>query len=608
MRKGFASSTRLVVLAAGLFLGLAGISARLVDLHWLRSAELTAFVDKARKQIIVDQARRGDILDIRGNRLATSRSLIELGADPHVLRKEDEAKWPELAQLLGISLQQLEIALRRRFALESAATDGTTDEERVTRPIRWVKLSEEVEESTYERILKLNIKGVYGNRHYRRVYPGGQLAAHILGYINKENTPVTGVERHLDFYLRGQAGWRESERDGLRRELAQFRTREIPAADGFDVVLTIDTFVQHIVEEELENIARTFRPDSATIIVSDPRTGAILGIANYPTFDLNHYNKAPLDVQRNIAVTDMFEPGSTFKIVAASGVLEDHLVTTSTAFDCSLSSVVFEGKSRALPRDSSPHGVLSVADIVGKSSNRGAAHLGMRLGSQRLYEYARAFGFGEETGFPFGGEIPGVLHPVRAWDGLTITRMPMGHAVGATAMQMHYAMSTIANGGILMRPLIVSEIRDRDARTIAQCQPMQVRRVVSRETATTMSRLLVNAASAEGTGEAANIPGYEVAGKTGTTQKIINGRYSDRQHVGSFVGFFPAKRPQVAITVVVDNGRPPTGGLGYGGTVAAPSFKRIGEQLIPYLGILPAQSSKTSVAMGGTDRDRISHP
>ncbi|HEY5552436.1 MAG TPA: penicillin-binding protein 2 [Opitutaceae bacterium] len=608
MRKGFASSSRLVVLAAGLFAALVGISARLVDLHWLRSAELTAFVDKARKQIIVDQARRGDILDIRGNRLATSRSLIELGADPQVLRKEDEAKWPELAQLLGIPQSELEIALRRRFALESVdSTDAPTDE-RMSRPIRWVRLSEAVEESTYERILKLNIKGVYGNRHYRRVYPGGQLAAHILGYINKEGTPVTGVERHLDFYLRGQAGWRESERDGLRRELAQFRTREIPAADGFDVVLTLDTFVQHIVEEELETIATKFRPDSATIIVSDPRTGAILGIANYPTFDLNHYNRAPIAVQRNLAVTDMFEPGSTFKIVASSGALNDRLVTTSTVFDCSLSSIVYEGRARSLPGDAHAYGVLSVAEIVGKSSNRGAAQLGMRLGSQRLYEYARAFGFGEETGFPFGGEIPGMLHPVRAWDGLTITRLPMGHAVGATAMQMHYAMSTIANGGVLMRPLIVFEIRDHSARTIAQCQPMQVRRVISKETATTMARLLVNAASAEGTGEAAVITGYEVAGKTGTTQKIINGHYSERQHVGSFVGFFPARRPQVAITVIVDNGRLPTGGTAYGGTVAAPSFKRIGEQLIPYLGILPAQANKSAIAMGDAKRDRISHP
>lgn len=598
MRKGFASSTRLVLLAAGLFAALIGISARLVQLHWLRSAELTAFVDKARKQIIVDNARRGDILDIRGNRLATSRSLIELGADPQVLRKEDEAKWPELASLLNMPLQQLEVSLRRRFALPAASPVDAIADDRSPRPIRWVKLSEEVEESTYDRIQKLNIKGVYGNRHYRRVYPGGQLAAHILGYLNKEATPVTGVERHLDFYLRGQAGWRESERDGLRRELAQFRTREIPAADGFDVVLTLDTFVQHIVEEELALIGRKFRPDSATIIVSDPRSGAILGIGNYPTFDLNHYNKAPIEVQKNIAVTDMFEPGSTFKIVAASGVLNERLVTTATTFDCGVTSIMHDGKPRALPRDAHAYGILSVAEIVGKSSNRGAAHLGIRLGAQKLYDYARAFGFGRETQFPFGGEIPGVLHPVKAWDGLTITRLPMGHAVGATAMQMHYAMSTIANGGVLMRPMIVSEIRDRDARTVAAYQPMQVRRVISKETAVTMSKLLVQAAGAEGTGEAASIAGYEVAGKTGTTQKIVNGRYSDRQHVGSFVGFFPARRPQVAITIIVDNGRLPTGGVAYGGIVSAPSFKRIGEQLIPYLGILPAQTPKVSIAMG----------
>jgi len=608
MRKGYASSTRLVILAAGLFAALVGISARLVDLHWLRSDELTAFVDKARKQIIVDNARRGDILDIRGNRLATSRSLIEFGADPQMLRKEDEAKWPELARLLNMPLQQLEVSLRRRFAFpESTPSDAVADE-RAPRPIQWVKLSEEVEESTYDRILKLNIKGAYGNRHYRRVYPGGQLAAHILGYLNKEGTPVTGVERHLDFYLRGQAGWRESERDGLRRELAQFRTREIPAADGFDVVLTIDTFVQHIVEEELAAIGRKFNPDSATIIVSDPHTGAILGIGNYPTFDLNHYSKAPIEVQKNIAVTDMFEPGSTFKIVAASGALNDRVVTTSTVFDCSLDTVVYEGKPRSMPRDSHPNGVLSVAEIVGKSSNRGAAQLGMRLGAKRLYDYAHAFGFGEETGFPFGGEIPGVLHPVKAWDGLTITRLPMGHAVGVTAMQLHYAMCTIANEGILMKPIVVSEIRDRDARTVAACQPMQVRQVISKGTAATMAKLLVAAASAEGTGEAASIAGYEVAGKTGTTQKIINGHYSERQHVGSFVGFFPARRPQVAITVIVDNGRLPTGGVAYGGTVAAPSFKRIGEQLIPYLGILPAQAPKSAIAMGGAPRDRISHP
>lgn len=604
MRKGFASNARLVLLSFGVFACFAGLAARLVWLHWLERESYTAFLEKARKQTIVELARRGDILDVRGNRLATSRNLIELGADPQDLRTEDEAKWPELARLLNLAPGQLEPLLRRRFAAASDAPAEGVDSAAQGRPVRWVKLSEEVEESAYERILQLGIKGVYGIRHYRRVYPGGQLAAHLLGYINKEQTPVTGVERHLDFYLRGQSGWRESERDGHRRELAQFRSREIPATDGYDVVLTIDMFVQHIVEEELAAIAKKYQPESATIIVGDPATGAILALANWPTFDLNRFNTAPLAAQRNIAITDVYEPGSTFKIVASSGALNERLVTPQTEFDCDVASIEYQGKPRSLPRDTHRYGNLSVAGIVGKSSNKGAAHLGVLLGGQRLYEYARAFGFGAATGYPLGGEVPGVLHPVAKWDGLTITRLPMGHSISATPLQVHCAMGVIAGGGVLSRPWIIREIRDNTGRTVAPCEPMPRRRVVSRETAETMARLLVEAASAEGTGKAGAIDGYQVAGKTGTTQKIIDGRYSSSHHIGSFVGFFPANRPQIQITVVVNDGRLPSGGLAYGGTVAAPSFKRIGEQLIPYLGIRPADAPapRPTIAMTGNVR------
>ncbi len=604
MRKGFASNARLVLLSLGVFACFAGLAARLVCLHWLERESYTAFLEKARKQTIVEMARRGDILDVRGNRLATSRNLIELGADPQDLRPEDEAKWPELARLLNLPMAQMEPLLRRRFAAPGEAASAEVDAAAQGRPVRWVKLSEEVEESTYDSIQKLGVKGVYGVRHYRRVYPGGQLAAHLLGYINKEQTPVTGVERHLDFYLRGQSGWRESERDGHRRELAQFRSREIPATDGYDVVLNIDMFVQHIVEEELETIAQKYRPQSATIIVGDPATGAILALGNWPTFDLNHFNTAPLAAQRNIAITDVYEPGSTFKIVASSGALNEHLVTPESVFDCSVATIDYLGKPRSLPREAHHFGRLTVAEIVGKSSNKGAAHLGVLLGGQRLYEYARAFGFGAETGYPFGGEVDGVLHPVEKWDGLTITRMPMGHSISATPLQVHCAMGVVAGGGVLTRPWLVREIRDNTGRTVAPYEPMPRRRVISRETAETMARLLVEAASAEGTGKAAAIDGYMVAGKTGTTQKIIDGRYSTSHHIGSFVGFFPANHPQIQITVVVNDGRLPTGGIAYGGTVAAPSFKRIGEQLIPYLGIRPADAPalRPTIAMTGNVR------
>lgn len=604
MRKGFASNARLVALSVAIFACFAALGGRLVWLHWLERDTYISFLDKARKQTTIELARRGDILDVRGDRLATSRNLIELGADPQDLRKEDERKWPELARLLGLKAAELEPLLRRRFATPQEAGGEGVDAAGQGRPIRWVKLSEEVEESAYASIQTLGIKGIYGVRHYRRVYPGGTLAAHILGYINREDSPVTGIERHLDFYLRGQAGWRESERDGRRHELAQFRSREIPATDGYDVVLTLDQFVQHIVEEEIEAIAKKYQPESATIIVSDPTTGAILALANWPTFDLNRFNTAPLASQRNIAVTDVYEPGSTFKIVASSGALNDGLVTPQSVFDCDVTSIDYQGKPRSLPGDTHRYGRLTVAEIVGKSSNRGAAQLGVLLGAERLHDYAEAFGFGVETGYPLGGEVSGVLHPVAKWDGLTITRLPMGHSISATPMQVHCAMGVVASGGVLVRPWVISEIRDNLGRQVAVFKPLPKRRVITRQTATTMAGLLVDAASAEGTGKAAAIDGYQVAGKTGTTQKIIDGKYSKAHHIGSFVGFFPANRPQVQITVVVNDGHLATGGLAYGGTVAAPSFKRIGEQLIPYLGIQPADAPvpRPVVAMTGLVR------
>jgi cell division protein FtsI/penicillin-binding protein 2 len=416
--------------------------------------------------------------------------------------------------------------------------------------------------------------------------------------VNKEGDPVTGLERYLDFYLRGENGWLESERDGLRHELAQFRSREVAPSDGYGTVLSIDTAVQHMVEEELQKIADKYHPLKATIIVSDPRTGFLLALGNWPTFNVNDYNKASLDAQRNIAVADMMEPGSTFKIVAASAALNEGLVSPASRFDCTLESVEYKGVLRRLPReDQSDHfdAPLTVAEIVVKSSNKGAAQQGMLLGEQKFYDYARAFGFGQLTGFPVGGEIPGEMAPPAKWDGLTITRMPMGQSVGVTPMQIHCAMGVIASGGVLMRPQVVKQIRDTDGQVIYQFMPMARRRVISERTAQTMARILTGVASAEGNAIEAQIPGFEVAGKTGTAQKVINGHYSDHHHIASFVGFFPASNPQVAITVIVDDADAGTpGGTAYGHLVAAPAFKHLGEQLIQYLDIQPPVASAGS--------------
>jgi cell division protein FtsI/penicillin-binding protein 2 len=693
MSKGFASSYRIVLLAVGMLVCFAGLGARLVFLHVIDREELVRFIDKARRQIIVESARRGDIVDtdyrdvlkpspngtVRSSVLATSRTLIILGVDPQSLRKEDEKKWPQLAGLIGVPLPELTKILLTKsrpvvptnaspasspakpgdlvinFALhpepadraplaaaaaKSAAPTSTvatadaesddtvvddTPDESGQRPIRWAKLSETVEESTYTQIQALDIKGVYGQRAYRRAYPHNALAAHVIGFVNKQGEPAAGIERYADFYLHGRDGWREGERDGLRRELAQFRTRDVPASDGFTVRLSIDSNIQHMAEDELDMLVKKYAPLKATIIISDPQTGFILALANAPTFNLNEYNQlssADQVAMHNIAVSDMYEPGSVFKIVAASAALNEGLVTPASQFDCSIDKIDYKGMTRSLPgEDHHFDQPLSVAEIISHSSNRGAAQLAMKLGDQKFYDYARAFGFGQLTGFPVGGEIAGWMAAPAKWDGLTITRMPMGQSITATPLQMHMAMGVIASGGYLLRPQIISQINDASGEPVYRYGGVAKQRVITAETARTMARLLRGVVSdrqtrygPEGTAPEAAIPNYEVAGKTGTAQKYMpvtmgNGKVkllpSKTHHVVSFVGFFPASHPQVAISVVVDDADAhAVGGVAYGKTVAAPSFKHLGEELIQYLDIKPVYDTagQTALAMEGGRR------
>jgi cell division protein FtsI (penicillin-binding protein 3)/stage V sporulation protein D (sporulation-specific penicillin-binding protein) len=590
MSKGFASNYRMVLLAAGISLSFGGIVARLVWLHVIERDELLKYLDQARRSFVVENARRGNIRASRGELLATSRTLLDIGLDPHMLRPEDEVRWPDLARLLGIKVEDIRAAAARR------SQDASDDDGRDARPVQWVKLAEGVDESVFEGdpdrhiagVKDLKIRGVYGNRVYRRFYPQDSLAAHVIGYVNREEVPASGAEHYMDFFLRGRNGWRESERDGHRQELAQFRSREVPAVDGYDVVLSIDTYVQHLVENELQKIAEEYSPAKATIIVSDARTGFVLGLANYPTFNLNEYNKAPIDSLRNFAVSDVFEPGSTFKIVAASGALNEGLVTPGSEFDCGITEIDYHNRHLHLPREDHPFHELTVAQIISHSSNRGAAQLAMRLGDQRFYDYVCAFGFGQKTGFPFGGEVDGLLEPPKRWDGLTITRMPMGQSIAATPMQIHYAMGAIANGGVLLQPQLFREVRDEHDALVFAFADLPRRRVISQRTAQTMARLLMGVASKDGTAVEAEIPHFEVAGKTGTSQKVIDGKYSTRNHVASFVGFFPASRPRVVISVIVDDADAHCpSGTAYGHAVAAPPFRRIAEQLIQYLDIKP---------------------
>jgi cell division protein FtsI/penicillin-binding protein 2 len=584
MSKGFASTGRMMLLALAVLSCFVGVAVRLVILHVIDRDNLLKYLEKARRQIVVDHARRGAILDTRGNLLATSRSFVVLGVDPELLRREDERQWPELARLLKLPEAQLAQSLNRgraASALALSSPDGTAPERR----LRWVKLADEVDESVYDKIQALKIRGVYGSRDFQRVYPGGTLAAQVLGFVNKEGVPVTGAEHHLNLYLRGSDGWIESEKDGARRELAQFRSREVPAQDGCDVVLTIDSVIQHMLENELQSIAARYSPHFATIIASDPRTGAILGLANYPSYNPNAFNLAPLEAQRNYAVTDLVEPGSTFKIVAAGAALDQGLVTPASTFDCGLTSINYRGKDRRLPKEDEFFGRLTVADIVAHSSNRGAAQLAMLLGEEKFYEYVRRYGFGQPTRLALGGEVRGILEPPDKWDGLTITRMPMGHAIAATPLQIHMAMSAVANGGALLRPQIIREIRDASGNVVRTFAPEKRGQVLRPSTAAQLAQLLTGVVR-EGTAKGFDIPGFEIAGKTGTTQKLVDGKYVNNRHVASFVGFFPASRPQVVLSVIVDDAKVP-GGTAYGRLIAAPAFKHVAEQLIQYLDIQP---------------------
>lgn len=574
----FISRFRLGLVTVGVVAGFGIIIWRLFFLHVHDQERLQQIVSNNRSRSEVTYSRRGNIVDVKGNLLAATRSTIEVGVDPQSFDEDDVLKLKDVAALLDMPLAVLRQSCTQKYY------PGTK------RAVRWKKLAEAVDEGVYERIKALKIKGIYGNRKFERVYPGEELAAHVLGFVNKEGTAVMGVERYMDFYLSGQNGWRESERDGRRREMAQFRHREVEPTDGLNVELTLDQMVQHIIEEELERLMEEYAPMAATIIVSEPATGAILGLANVPSFDPNIFWKFPLAAHRNRAVTDLFEPGSTFKVVPASAALNEGLVEPDDTFDANVESLHYRGRRVSLPRDHHEFGVLSVREIVVQSSNRGAAYLGMLLGADRLYDYAKQFGFGEPAGYHANAEAAGTLHLVKNWDGLTITRLPMGHAVSATPLQVHYALSVIANRGVLMHPQLIRRVFDAEGNTVVTFKPQPRRRVVSTRTAETMTGFLCEVVGGpQGTAPQAHIPGFTIAGKTGTSQKIVEGRYSHGKHIASFAGFFPASRPDLLISVVVDD--PECEGVGYGGRVAAPIFRRVAERLIQYKGIHPSNES-----------------
>ncbi|MDR2863610.1 MAG: penicillin-binding protein 2 [Puniceicoccales bacterium] len=619
-----------------------GFGMVLGQLFWLHvsvSPQLRAEAAQSRQFHDMDEAGRGAIVDSRGVDLAVTRKVWDVGVDAYSLTEKDFDHISDIADILGIPWLEVANSFERRLressrkrepeavgnrkppvfvhavlGLKTARKVNDADPEEQVKD-RWAKLATGVDKTVAEKIKALRIRGVIARERHIRDYPNGKLASHLIGYVTRDGTPAMGVEKTMDWFLRGQCGSLLSQTDGRNTELAHLRIRQIEPVEGQRVELTIDSLVQEVCENELEWACAEFRPKAASIIVSEATTGRLLGLANWPTFDLRNYNNpkvAPLENQRNRAVTDIYEPGSVFKIIPVSMALNEGVVTANTVFDCTSASAPYRGRMLSLPGDSHHLGESSVRDIVRESSNRGAALIAMRVtearGEQMFYDYAAGFGIGRPTGLITcdglrGAESIGILHDPSKWDTLTITRLPMGHAVSATPLQMHYAMGVIASGGKLFQPQLVNRVLNADG-SVAIEYPVRVRgKPLTNQVARTMAAMLRDVCRKGGTAASADIEGYEVAGKTGTTQKIIpkeveikdrDGKvlrkrtswvYSNQHHVASFSGFFPAESPRIVITVVLDEPKISTHAVAYGGKVAAPVFKRTALEIIRRLNI-----------------------
>jgi cell division protein FtsI/penicillin-binding protein 2 len=597
--------TRLLWLALLLCLAFAGLGYRLIDLQILRHRELNEQALQNTQHELLLEPRRGDILDARGNILATTVFVKTVCADPTLIGTQQVVVARALAPLLDIKESDLVQSLTPKLRQNSKGEVSTN---------RYCVLKRKVPVETWEKIQAtmsnltfaaeqpkprktesaffrdLRRKGIFAREEQLRVYPNQSLAAHVLGFAGSEDSeiddiPVTriigrdGVERTLDSQLAGVCGWRVTETDRRARELVTHREQDVEARDGLNVVLTIDSVIQHIVETALAEAMEKHSPISISGIVVRPRTGQILAMATLPTFDPNNPGGARTDARRNRVISDVAEPGSTFKIVVVSGALNDETVRLNDVFDCEHGHWFYAGRTL---HDHEAYGALSVENIITKSSNIGAGKIGVKMGETHLYDYIRNFGFGTPTGVPLPGEVGGIVHPVRKWSKVSIAQIPMGQGIAVTRLQMMMAMCAIANDGWLMRPMLVERLEDEHHQTVAQYSPQRVRRVIGKSADDAMVQALKTVVTPEGTAPKAVLEHYIVAGKTGTAQKVENGVYV-RKYFSSFIGFFPANNPEVCISVTMDE---PKQGY-YGGQIAAPVFKDIADRAANYLNIRP---------------------
>lgn len=445
---------------------------------------------------------------------------------------------------------------------------------------RFAWLARRIDARAANDIKRLSIKGIGFIKEPKRVYPNDTLASHVLGFVGLDDEGLEGIELLYDDYLTGTVGWIYSIRDAKKREVHGYEYREIPPADGNDVVLTIDSVVQSFAENALDSTFKKYNAKGGMIVVMDPYTGDILALANRPTFNPNKIGDSSVEARRNRVICDFFEPGSSFKIVTATAVIEEDVIGMDDEIYCENGEFKW---SKHIYHDHKPHEWLKFKDIIKHSSNIGTMKSALKVGSKRLYRYIKRFGFGKKTGIDLPGEVEGIIRPTNKWSKLSLCSISMGQEVTVTAIQLACALSSVANGGFYVKPRIIAKVQDKTGYVIKKFEPRKLHRVMSVE-ASQKVRGILRGVVEKGTGTRAEVKGYSPAGKTGTAQKVEeDGRYSHRKFMSSFIGFLPYDDPKFVVVVLMDEPRPQY----YGGTVCAPVFKKVAEQLMRYYKIEP---------------------
>ncbi len=554
---------RILLVLCAVFIAYGAIFARAFYIQVIEGVELERKARNQHAKTIRIESKRGEIFDRNLEELAVSIEVDSVYA--HSVDIDSPARVAEIAaRTLSVSRVGVERKLRspRRF--------------------EWIK--RQVDLTDEQRDVLNNLDGVGTVKESRRYYPNGSLAANLMGFVGVDSKGLEGVELLYDRFLRGSSQRITGQKDAKGGVmLFEDIDRRVPL-EGMDVILTIDRTIQYITEKALSRGVKGSGAKSGTAIVMDPFTGEVLAMAVYPTYDPNHIERFRPSHWRNRAITDLFEPGSTFKVFPLAAALEEGVVEPDDIFYCE------NGTYRVADRtfhDVKRFGWLSVARIIKYSSNIGIAKVGELVGQRRLYRYLRAFGFGTKTGIDLPGESRGLLPHYSRWSGVTINTVSFGHGVSVTGIQLVTALSAIANGGFLIKPYVVKSIRDPYGNVVIESNPVILRRVISEDTARKVTRILTGVTGPGGTGELAKIDGFEVAGKTGTAQKpdLEKGGYRRGAYIASFLGFVPAKAPRLAVLVAIDEPQEHFSG----GMVAAPVFREIASQSLSYLGVFPVK-------------------